>query len=77
MISNKNSLEDNITQTYLTKVSIQKLDIRNWKFPFQNELEIVASQAEADYPLDKLDERRQRRDICLAALAKLKKTLPK
>lgn len=43
----------------------------------KNELEIVASQAEADYPLDKLDERRQRRDICLAALAKLKKTLPK
>ena len=29
------------------------------------------------YPLDKLDERRNRRDNCLAALAKLKKNLPK
>lgn len=39
------------------------------------EVDKVAKQLEALYPLDKLYERRQRRDKCLAALAKLKREL--
>ena len=41
------------------------------------EVDGVAKQLEALYPLDKLYERRQRRDKCLAALAKLKRELNK
>lgn len=43
----------------------------------KDEIARIAAMMRDLYPLDKLDERRNRRDNCLAALAKLKKTLPK
>ena len=41
------------------------------------EVDEVTRQLEEMYPKEKLDERKLRRDKCLAALAKLKKELPK
>ena len=41
----------------------------------KSEVDKVAKQLEELYPLDKLYQRRQRRDKCLAALAKLKREL--
>ncbi len=37
----------------------------------------VSDEMESLYPLDSIPARRARRDVCLAALAKLKKDLPK
>eukprot|EP00095_Tigriopus_kingsejongensis_P008489 maker-scaffold18_size714446-snap-gene-5.18 protein:Tk08489 transcript:maker-scaffold18_size714446-snap-gene-5.18-mRNA-1 annotation:"hypothetical protein DAPPUDRAFT_306692" len=52
----------------------------DWKMEtdeHKKQVEEITKELENLYPLEKLDERKLRRDTCLAALAKLKRSLPK